>query len=49
MEDVLITDVLDNEETSISRIEVLRSITFIDFDFTPLCEVEFNTGFKPLN
>lgn len=41
-------NVLNNEETSIREIEVLRSITFVNFDFTPLCEVEFNTGFKPL-
>lgn len=40
--------VLDNEETSIREIEVLRSIIFVNFDFTPLCKVEFNTGFKPL-
>lgn len=29
MEDVLIANILDNEETSICEIEVLRSITII--------------------
>ena len=42
-------DVNKNEISPILKIEDISPITFIEFNFTPWSDVEFNTGFKPLN